>query len=149
MTPTNSGAITVKLRTKELAHGSSRSRIFPCFYWRRIGSMLRHAVDQTSAATLGVNFPFGTLFVNITGSLAIGLLAGWFAFRGDGGSLLRLFLATGILGGFTTFSAFSLDAALLWQRGETVGAALYVVGSIGMSVIGVFIGLAAMRALVS
>ena len=84
--------------------------------------MLRHAVNQASAAYFGVNFPWGTLFVNVVGSLAMGLLAGWFAFRGEGGQLLRLFLATGILGGFTTFSAFSIDAALLWERGQSAGA---------------------------
>ena len=69
------------------------------------GSMIRHAVNQTSAAMFGINLPYGTLSVNIVGSLMMGLIAGWFAFRGDGGQLLRLFLTTGILGGFTTFSA--------------------------------------------
>lgn len=114
-----------------------------------IGSMLRHAVNQASAAMFGVSFPYGTLFVNIVGSLAMGLVAGWFAFRGEGGQLLRLFLATGILGGFTTFSAFSLDAALLWERGQTAGAALYVGGSLAAGVVGVFSGLAIMRSLLS
>ena len=111
-----------------------------------IGSMLRHAVNQASAALFGVGFPYGTLFVNVTGSLAMGLVAGWFAFRGESGQMLRLFLATGVLGGFTTFSAFSLDAALLWERGQTVGATLYVVGSLVAALLGVFTGLALMRA---
>jgi CrcB protein len=110
-----------------------------------IGSMLRHAVNQASAATIGVNFPYGTLLVNITGSLAMGLIAGWFAFHGRGGQLVPLFLTTGILGGFTTFSAFSLDAALLWQRGQIAGAAIYVVGSVGVAMVCVFAGLAIMR----
>ena len=110
-----------------------------------IGSVLRHAVNQASAAYFGVNFPWGTLSVNIVGSLAMGLLAGWFAFRGESDQLLRLFLATGILGGFTTFSAFSLDAALLWERGEMVAAAFYMGGSVAAAVIGVFAGLAVMR----
>jgi CrcB protein len=112
-----------------------------------IGSMLRHAVNQASAAMIGVNFPYGTLFVNITGSLAMGLIAGWFAFHGRGGQLLPLFLTTGILGGFTTFSAFSLDAALLWERGQMAGAAMYVAGSVGVAIVCVFAGLAIMRTL--
>ena len=62
-----------------------------------LGSMLRHAVNQTNALLLGAGF-WGTLFVNITGSFAMGLMAGWFAFRGEGGGqALRLFLTTGIL----------------------------------------------------
>ena len=113
------------------------------------GSMLRHAVNQASAAIFGVNLPYGTLFVNITGSLAMGLIAGWFAFRGSGGQLLPLFLTTGILGGFTTFSAFSLDAALLWERGQSAGAVFYVAGSVTAAIIGVFAGLAIMRALLT
>ena len=88
----------------------------------------------------------GTLGVNIVGSLAMGLLAGWFAFRGDGGQTLRLFLATGLLGGFTTFSAFSLDATLLWERGQTYGAVFYVVASVLTALLCVSVGLAIMRA---
>lgn len=76
----------------------------------------------------------------------MGLVAGWFALRGEVLPDLRLFLATGILGGFTTFSAFSLDAALLIERGETVAATLYVVGSVLLSIFGLFLGLWAVRA---
>jgi fluoride exporter len=112
-----------------------------------LGSMLRHAVNQTSASVFGMNFPYGTLSVNIIGSLIMGLIAGWFAFRGDGGQLLRLFLTTGVLGGFTTFSAFSLDAALLLERGQTTIGILYVVGSVAAGIIFVFVGLAVMRSL--
>ncbi|HYI97228.1 MAG TPA: CrcB family protein, partial [Bryobacteraceae bacterium] len=83
--------------------------------------------------------------VNILGSVAMGLLAGWSAFRPDGGQLFRLFLATGVLGGFTTFSAFSLDVALLWQRGQTADAILYALGSVGAAILGVFAGLAITR----
>ena len=114
-----------------------------------IGSILRHAVNQKSAALLGVNFPWGTLCVNIIGSIAMGLLAGWFAFRGEGGQMLRLFLATGILGGFTTFSAFSLDAALLWERGQAAAAGMYVAGSVVSAIVGIFVGLAIMRSVLS
>ena len=95
-----------------------------------LGSMLRHAVNQTNALLLGTGF-WGTHFVNIVGSFAMGLISGWFAFRGEGGGqALRLFLTTGMLGGFTTFSTFSLDAALLWERGQLWGAVFYMGGSV-------------------
>jgi CrcB protein len=80
-----------------------------------------------------MTFPIGTFFVNIVGSFLIGLLATWFALRTETDGLLRLFLATGMLGGFTTFSAFSLDSALLWERGATSAAVLYVIGSVTLS----------------
>src|SRR3712207_5562160 len=90
-----------------------------------IGGALRHGVNLGCARYCGVAFPWGTLMVNVLGSFLMGALAAWLAFRaGKGwGQNLRLFLATGILGGFTTFSAFSLDAVLLWERGEAGWAA--------------------------
>ena len=93
-------------------------------------------------------FPWGTLIVNVVGSLAMGLLAAWFAFRTDAGLTqhARLFLTTGVLGGFTTFSAFSLDVALLWERNAVGLAAAYVAASVILSVAGLFAGLAAVRA---
>lgn len=106
-----------------------------------LGSSLRHAVNQASAVVFGPDYPYGTLFVNVVGSLAMGVLAGWFALRGEGGQLLRLFAATGVLGGFTTFSAFSLDAALLWERGQTAGAAFYVLTSVLVAILSIFTGL--------
>jgi CrcB protein len=111
------------------------------------GSILRHASNQASMAVLGPDFPYGTMFVNIVGSLAMGLIAGWFALHGGGGQMLPLFLTTGILGGFTTFSAFSLDAALLWERGEIGNTAAYVIGSLVTAIVAVFIGLAIMRSI--
>ena len=81
----------------------------------------------------------------MTGSLVMGLLAGYFAFKGDASQSWRLFLTTGILGGYTTFSAFSLDAALLYERGELGLAALYVVASVALSIGGLFAGLALVR----
>jgi len=110
-----------------------------------LGGALRHAVNLLAFRMAGPSFPVGTLFVNVSGSFAMGLIAGWFALRGGAPQALRLFLATGILGGFTTFSAFSLDAALLWQRGEPGMAALYVVASAMLSLLGVFAGLALIR----
>jgi CrcB protein len=110
-----------------------------------LGSMLRHAVNQASAFLLGAGF-WATLFVNITGSFAMGLIAGWFAFRGEGGGQsLRLFLTTGILGGYTTFSTFSLDAALFWERDQVWGTAFYIGGSVVAGVMGLFGGLALVR----
>ena len=120
---------------------------FLVFIGGGFGSMLRHASNQAIAALLGPDFPYSTMFVNVFGSLAMGLIAGWFASRGQGGQLWPLFLTTGILGGFTTFSTFSLDAALLWERGETVRAAIYVLGSFIPAITCVFLGLAIMRGL--
>ena len=114
-----------------------------------IGSILRHAVNQASTAIFGVNFPSGTLLVNIIGSFCMGLLAGWFAFRGRSDHSLQLFLATGVVGGFTTFSAFSLDAALLCERGQVGVATLYVVASVVVAIVGVFVGLGVIRSLLS
>jgi fluoride exporter len=110
-----------------------------------LGAALRHGVNLASARLLGTAFPYATLIENVTGSLAMGALAAWFAFKGDASQSWRLFLTTGILGGYTTFSAFSLDAALLYQRGELGLAALYVLASVALSIGGLFAGLALVR----
>lgn len=110
-----------------------------------IGGALRHGVNVGAARLFGTGFPLGTFIVNIVGSFAMGLLAGYFASRPGIGQHLRLFLATGILGGFTTFSAFSLDTALLIERHAFGLAAGYVVGSVAASVGALFLGLALFR----
>jgi fluoride exporter len=110
-----------------------------------VGAALRHGINLASARTLGTAFPYGTLLVNVTGSFVMGLVAAYFAFKGDASQHWRLFLTTGILGGYTTFSAFSLDAALLYERGETGLAALYVIASVAISIAGLFAGLALVR----
>ena len=110
-----------------------------------IGAALRHGVNLASARLVGTAFPYATLFENVTGSLVMGLLAGYFAFKGDIPQGWRLFLTTGILGGYTTFSAFSLDAALLYERGALGLAALYVLASVALSIGGLFAGLALVR----
>ncbi|MBS7546401.1 fluoride efflux transporter CrcB [Ancylobacter oerskovii] len=112
------------------------------------GGMLRHAVNVGAPRLIGDGFPGGTMAINVVGSLLIGVIAGWLAFRaGDPWSQqMRLFAVTGILGGFTTFSAFSLDTALLVERGEPLAALAYVGGSVGLSLLAVFAGLALIRA---
>jgi len=111
-----------------------------------LGAALRHGVNLLAARVWGVQFPFGTLSVNVMGCVLMGVFAAYFAFKGDAPQHWRLFLTTGILGGFTTFSAFSLDAALLFERGDLHLAALYVIGSVLLSMAGLFGGLWLIRA---
>ena len=110
-----------------------------------LGGALRHGVNVGAARMLGYGFPYGTLIVNVAGSFLMGALAGYFAFRPGIGQHFRLFLTTGVLGGFTTFSAFSLDAALLVERHSYGLAAGYMVGSVAASVAALFFGLAVFR----
>lgn len=105
-----------------------------------LGAMARHGVNRAGLALLGPGFPWWTLAVNVAGSFAIGLLAGLFG-AWETGHNARLFLTTGFLGGFTTFSAFSLDALTLWERGAPVQAGLYVVGSVILSLLAAALGL--------
>ncbi|MGB3812341.1 MAG: fluoride efflux transporter CrcB [Shinella sp.] len=114
-----------------------------------IGGAGRHGVNVLAARLFGTAFPAGTLVINVLGCLMIGIVAGIFAFRGHLPQEMRLFLTTGILGGFTTFSAFSLDAALLWERGEAGLAALYVGGSLVLSLVAVAAGLALTRTMLA
>ncbi len=108
-----------------------------------IGGALRHGVNVWAVRAFGFGFPFGTLIVNVVGSFMIGLLAGFFAYRsGLVPQHARLFLTTGILGGFTTFSAFSLDAALLFERHSYSMAMAYVAGTVFASLVALFMGLA-------
>jgi fluoride exporter len=110
-----------------------------------IGGALRHGINVAAVRLFGYGFPFGTLIVNVVGSFLMGALAGYFAFRPGVGQHMRLFLTTGILGGFTTFSAFSLDAALLIERHAYALAAGYVAGSVAASLSALFFGLALFR----
>jgi len=118
---------------------------FIVFLGGGIGAALRHGVNLAAARLAGTDFPYGTLTINVLGSLAMGLIAAYFAFRGDASQHWRLFLTTGILGGFTTFSAFSLDVALLYERGELGLAALYVAASVAVSIAALFAGFALVR----
>lgn len=110
-----------------------------------IGGALRHGVNLAAVRMFGYGFPAGTLIVNVLGSFLIGVLAGYFASRTGLSQHLRLFLTTGVLGGFTTFSAFSLDTALLIERHSYGLAAAYVAASVAMAVGGLFLGLALFR----
>jgi fluoride exporter len=114
-----------------------------------IGGALRHGVNVGCARMCGAAFPWGTLTVNVVGSFIMGAIAGWLASKaGEAWSQpLRLFLTTGILGGFTTFSAFSLDAVLIWERGQSALAATYVAASVLLSIAGLVAGLCLARAI--
>jgi len=110
-----------------------------------VGAALRHSVNLLAGRLIGIGFPAGTLTVNVVGSLIMGLLAAWFAFKGDASQHWRLFLTTGVLGGFTTFSSFSLDVGVLYERGAVGMAAIYVIASLVLSIAGLFAGLALVR----
>jgi CrcB protein len=110
-----------------------------------IGAALRHGVNLASARWLGTGLNYATLIENVSGSFVMGLLAAYLAFKGSPSQHWRLFLTTGILGGYTTFSAFSLDTVLLYDRGEPWLAALYAALSVGLSIGGLLAGLALIR----
>jgi CrcB protein len=110
-----------------------------------IGGVLRFAMTGTAHRFFGSGFPVGTLMVNVLGSLLMGLVAGHFLYKGDIGSAWRLFLATGVLGGFTTFSAFSFDVITLIERGDWVLASVYILGSLLLSILGLALGLWLMK----
>lgn len=112
-----------------------------------MGGVMRHGVNQIAACMLGVAFPYGTLAVNVVGSLAMGLLAEYFALKGELPQEVRLFLTTGVLGGFTTFSTFSLDTISLWERGQWLAAASYAAASLAFSLFGLVAGLVVVRLL--
>lgn len=111
-----------------------------------IGAGVRHLTNMGSLRLVGPNYPWGTMAINIVGSFAMGLFIAALARRG-GSNELRLFVATGILGGFTTFSAFSLDFATLWERGATLPAFGYALASVIGAIIALFLGLWLARSL--
>ena len=114
-----------------------------------LGGVLRQALNLAVPRLLGDGFPWATLLINVSGSFAMGLVAGWLAFRAPEGlgRNVQLFVATGVLGGYTTFSTFSLDAIKLIEREQNGLAALYVGGSVLLGVAGLWAALALMRSL--
>jgi CrcB protein len=112
-----------------------------------LGAALRHAVNVLFTPVGGASFPYATMGINVVGSFLMGAIVGFFALQGHASQHWRLFLTTGILGGFTTFSAFSLEAVLLYERGQLLSAALYVSLSVAFAILGLVAGLFLMRAM--
>jgi CrcB protein len=114
-----------------------------------IGALLRYQTGRLLTHWLGPNtvtaFPWATLTVNVIGSLAMGLLAGYLARHGQGGEPWRLFLGVGVLGGFTTFSAFSLELMVLIERGQAAQGLIYAAVSVLAGLTALYVGLILMR----
>ncbi|MCR5871366.1 MULTISPECIES: fluoride efflux transporter CrcB [unclassified Sphingomonas] len=110
-----------------------------------VGAGARHLVGRAALGIWGPGFPVGTLAVNVVGGFAMGLLAAWLASRASGGEALRYLLGVGVLGGFTTFSAFSLETASMLQRGEFATALFYILASVVLSIGALFAGLQVSR----
>lgn len=104
-----------------------------------LGASARHAANLVVQRLLGPGFPWATLVVNVLGSLVMGMLVIWFAERGT--MRFAPFLTVGLLGGFTTFSTFSLDAVALWQRGDQLAATGYVAASVVLSLAALLAGM--------
>jgi CrcB protein len=114
-----------------------------------IGAGARFMVAEWFAERGWATFPWATMLVNVTGSAVMGLVVGVLASRATAAPEMRVFLATGVLGGYTTFSAYSLDAWLLAERGHWGAAALYVGGSVALSIAGLGAGLFIARSVIS
>lgn len=114
-----------------------------------IGASMRHLVSLATLRWFGPGFPWGTFTVNIVGSFVMGLFIAWLArhagLLGGYAQDVRYLVATGLLGGFTTFSAFSLDFAVMWERGEMSQAGAYALASVLLSLTAIFAGLWVMR----
>jgi CrcB protein len=113
-----------------------------------LGSVARYLTGLAALRWFGPGYPWGTLLVNVVGGLVIGIFAELIARRFDGSQELRLFIITGILGGFTTFSAFSLEVSAMAERGDYAIAIGYILVSVIISVAAVFAGLALVRSFV-
>lgn len=106
-----------------------------------VGASLRHMVGLAASRLAGTGYPYGTFIANVLGGLLMGLLAGWLAHKVSGSENLRLFLGVGLLGGFTTFSAFSLDAVMMYERKAYGAMAGYIGSSVILSIGALMIGL--------
>lgn len=114
-----------------------------------LGAVLRHSVNVAAAHLFGTGFPWGTLSVNVAGSFLMGALIAVFAHFWQPPQEMRLFLITGFLGAFTTFSTFSLDASVLWERGALLAAGGYVIASVVLSIAALFAAMILVRSFVS
>ncbi len=113
-----------------------------------LGASARCLSGKMILRLLGSNFPYGTMFVNVVGSFLMGLLAVYLMERMDGSfAKYAPFLLTGVLGGFTTFSAYSLDALYLMERGRLAAAGLYMGGSVVLAIVALFLGMSIARGL--
>ncbi len=127
-----------------------RISVYPLvFVGAGLGGVARLLLNNAAPKWFGYDFPWATVIINVTGSIFMGLLVGYLAFRAGAAWTqgVRLFLATGVLGGYTTFSTFSLEAVSLIERNAYLPAAAYVGGSVALGIVGLFAGLAAMRML--
>lgn len=106
-----------------------------------LGASARHLLSGAALRVTGSGFPVGTLAANVIGSFAMGVLVGWLALKVNGGENLRLFIGVGLLGGFTTFSAFSLDAMLMFEKKAYGAFAGYVGSSVILSLLALMAGL--------
>ncbi|MBL4804331.1 MAG: fluoride efflux transporter CrcB [Alphaproteobacteria bacterium] len=114
-----------------------------------LGAVLRHGVNIGAVKMLGHGFPYGTLIVNILGSFLMGALITVMAHSWQASDTVRFFLVTGLLGAFTTFSTFSLDAVTLWERKDYLQTALYMGGSVALSIAALVLAMFIVRTVVS
>ena len=110
-----------------------------------VGANMRYAISVWAARRWGVAFPYGTLLINVAGSFAIGVVMVLLTTRFTSGDSWRLLLVTGLLGGFTTFSAFSYETYMLVLNGSWLAAGLNIFASVGLGLIGVFLGVVLAR----
>ena len=111
-----------------------------------LGAVLRHFVGSTSLKLAGTEFPWGTLSVNVLGSFIMGALVTYMALAWSPSQEVKAFLTVGLLGGFTTFSTFSLDVMTLWERGASMAATSYIMSSILLSIFALLMGMSIVRA---
>lgn len=114
-----------------------------------LGAVTRHGVNLAAAQVLGTDYPWGTLTVNVVGSFVMGVLVAAFAHLWQPPQEVKLFLVTGFLGAFTTFSAFSLDVSVLVERGALMAAGGYVTASVVLSIAALFAAMILVRGLAS
>jgi fluoride exporter len=131
----------VRLRNDRSRNGGLMFSFVLVFIGAGVGGIARYATGLLTARAFGPGFPYGTITVNILGSFLMGLLTGIFAAKVGHWQLWKLMLTTGILGGFTTFSSFSLDAVVLYERGDVATAIGYVAASIAISFTALVAGL--------